>query len=354
MNALIRRSVRRLRGYVPGEQPRGSGLVKLNTNENPYPPSPKVAAALAAIRARDLRLYPDPVSARLRRRIAAIHRCRAEQVFVGNGSDEVLALCTRAFVEDDGTIGFFEPSYSLYPVLAGIRNVRCAPVELGRDFEWAMPEAYRCSLFFMACPNAPTGVQYPRRKIAAFCRRLRGVVVIDEAYAGFARENCMDLALSLPNTLVLRTLSKSFSLAGLRLGYAVGSEGLISALFRIKDSYNVDRLTQTVALAALQDLRHMRSNAARIRRTRHRLATALGRRGFTVVPSEANFLWTKPPRVPARRLFDELRKKGILVRHFPGRRTGDYLRITVGSDNEVDALIRAISSQPGARETRNK
>ena len=333
-----------MRGYVPGEQPRVSGLIKLNTNENPYPPSPRVRRALARVRCGDLRLYPDPVSAKLRRRIAQIHGCRMEEVFAGNGSDEILALCTRAFVEDDGTVGFFQPSYSLYGVLAEIRGVKSRPVELGPDFQWRMPAGYRCSLFFLASPNAPTGIQYPKAAVAAFCRRSRGVVLIDEAYADFAPSNCMDLARRLPNVLVMRTLSKSISLAGLRVGYAVGAAPLIEALFKIKDSYNLDAMAQALALAALSDLGHMRANAARICATRERLSVALARAGLQVYPSATNFLWVRPAGVAAGELFLALRKRKILVRYFPGPRTGDFLRITVGTDREADALIRAVEA----------
>jgi histidinol-phosphate aminotransferase len=296
-----------------------------------------VRRALAAVAARDLRLYPDPLCWELRARIARIHGVSIERVFVGNGSDEILALSTRAFVEDDGSIGAFEPSYSLYPVLAAIRNVRYRPVELDADFQWRMPERYQCSLFLLASPNAPTGILYPKPAMEAFCRRMRGVVLIDEAYVDFARRHCMGLARRLPNVLVMRTVSKSFSLAGLRVGYAVGAAPLVEALFKLKDSYNVDRVAQALALAALEDLPHMRRNAARIRATRRRLADALGRLGFRVFPSDANFLWVRPP-VAAERLFRALRARGILVRHFPGRRTGDYLRVTVGTDEETARL----------------
>lgn len=342
MNPCIRRAVQAMTGYVPGEQPRRRGLIKLNTNENPYPPSPRVRQALRRVDLDALRRYPDPVSIQLRRRIARIHRCGTDQVFVGNGSDEILALCTRAFVEDDGCVGFFDPSYSLYGVLAQIRGVGSSPVPLGDRFEWRTPPTNgRDRLFFLTCPNAPTGIQYPKDKVARFCRGYRGVVVIDEAYVDFARWHCMDLALNLPNVLVMRTFSKSYSLAGLRVGYAVGARPLVEALFKIKDSYNLDAAAQRLALAALSDRGHMRRNAARIRASRERLARALRDLEFTVYPSETNFLWVRPPRVSAARLFRGLRERRILTRYFPGPRTGDHLRITVGTDAEVAALIRA-------------
>jgi histidinol-phosphate aminotransferase len=282
------------------------------------------------------------VRLRLRQAIARRHGVKVSQVFVGNGSDEILALCTRAFVEDDQAIGYFEPSYSLYPVLAAIRNVRTAPVALTEDFAWPRPGPRAGALFFLANPNAPTSRLYPKATVAAFCRSYRGVVLIDEAYVDFAREHCLDLAARLPNVLVMRTLSKSFSLAGLRLGYCVGAEPLIGALFTIKDSYNVSRLTQAVALAALSDPGHMRRNARRVRATRRRLGQALGGLGFKVYPSDTNFLWVRPPRIPARRLFAALKRRRILVRHFPGPRTGAFLRITVGTDGDADRLVAVL------------
>lgn len=340
MKSLIRKNVREMDAYTPGEQPRVNGLIKLNTNENPYPPSPRVARVLRELLAERLRLYPDPVSLKLRQRIAAIHGCKISQVFAGNGSDEVLALCTRAFVEDDGSVGYFNPSYSLYPVLADIRNVKKKPVELGPEFEWRMPKGYDCSLFFMTFPNAPTGILYPREKVVEFCRKSRGVVLIDEAYVDFSRYNCMDLALRMKNVLVMRTLSKSFSLAGMRVGYVVGSKALIDALYKIKDSYNLDRVSQEVALAALSDMEHMRANVRRIVATRRRLSEGLKKLGFKVYPSDSNFIWTRPAGESALSFFERMRAKKILIRYFPGKRTGDCVRITIGTDREIMKLLR--------------
>ncbi len=337
-NKLIRDSVQVMTGYTPGEQPKIPGLIKLNTNENPYPPSPRVAEIFRTLNPSDLRRYPDPVSQALRDQIASLHGCAVDQVFAGNGSDEVLALCTRAFVEDDERMASFNPSYSLYPILAEIRKVPFDWVELPADFGWTRP-TISAALFFLTQPNAPTGVCYPRDQVAEFCRTFPGVVLIDEAYVDFADGHCLDLALSLPNVLVLRTLSKAYSLAGLRLGYVVGDRALIAALFKIKDSYNVDLLTQRIAQAALEDQETLRENVRRIRATRERLVGGLQRLGFDVTPSQANFVWARPPRGGAQTVFEELRAQEVLVRYFPGPRTGDYLRITVGTDGEIDRLL---------------
>jgi histidinol-phosphate aminotransferase len=342
---LIKGSVRGLKAYVPGEQPEGQKVVKLNTNENPYPPSPQVVQALQQFDADTLRKYPNPSSDAVRARLAELHGCGVENVFVGNGSDEVLALCTRAFVEDSGSIGFFDPSYSLYPVLAAIRDVGTCPVELDGTFQWQMPAPDLCSLFFLTNPNAPTSMRFPKADVEAFCETFKGVVLVDEAYVDFASEHCMDLALKYQNVLTLRTLSKSYSLAALRVGYVVGAAPLIEALMKVKDSYNLDGVAQALALAALNDVAHMRANAERIIASRQGLSAALTEFGFDVSPSETNFLWVRPPAaITAQDLFDKLRECGILVRYFPGPKTGQHVRITIGDENEVAALLSAVGS----------
>ncbi len=350
-NPHIKRSVAAISGYTPGEQLRRPCLVKLNTNENPYPPSPAVAAVLHDFTADDLRRYPDPVCKELRAIIAERHGVTPEQVFVGNGSDEILALATRAFVEDDGQIGFLDPSYSLYPVLAAIRGVGALAVALDRDFVARLPESCAAALFLLANPNAPTGRLCPIMEVEAFARRFAGVLLVDEAYADFASDNAMRLAASRPNVLVMRTLSKSYSLAGLRLGYAVGPADLIAALYTIKDSYNVDLLAQRIAAAALRDEAAMLANVARVRATRTRLAARLAELGYAVTPSETNFLWVYPPaRLAAQAVYARLKAQDILVRHFPGVRTGAHLRITVGTDQEVERLLAALKALNGAGE----
>lgn len=349
--ALIRESVRMLSEYVPGEQPDDPAIVKLNTNENPYPPSPRVAEALRAVDVVQLAMYPDPLCRALREHIAELHGCHTSQVFIGNGSDEALALCTRAFVEHRGRIGYFDPTYSLYEVLAGIRGVGIQAIPLNSDFSWPIGRASdeladttACTLFFFTNPNAPTGRLCARDDVQRFCEAFGGVVVVDEAYVDFAEACCDRLAIEMDNVLVARTLSKSYSLAGLRLGYVLGSAPLIEALYKIKDSYNVSALAQQVALAALADTEWMERNAARIVATRDRLAGELGVRGVAVCPSQTNFLWVEPRDMSAQEMFEALRARRILVRYFPGERTGRFLRITVGTESDVDALLDAIDS----------
>ena len=344
MAEWVRKSVRGLSPYVPGEQPGDSEVTKLNTNENPYWPTPAVRDVLSEIDVETLARYPDPECAVLREAIARMHGCAAENVFVGNGSDEVLALCVRAFVErEGGTVGWFEPSYSLYPALAAIEDVATKPVSLGEDFGWRMPEDYAASLFFLTNPNAPTSLLFPRERVEAFARGFSGVTAIDEAYADFAGEDCADLALELPNVLVTRTLSKAYSLAGIRLGYALGSAELIGALFKIKDSYNVDRLTQEIALAAIRDGETMRANVEAILETRRLATERLREMGFDVADSRTNFLWIRPPEgISAERLFASLRERKVLVRHFgDDERTRSHLRVTIGTAPETFRFLDA-------------
>ena len=331
----IARHVRKLEEYVPGEQPRAKSVVKLNTNENPYPPSPKCRAALRAFDYARLRRYPDPNCSELCAEIARLNGTTPERVFVGNGSDEILALAAKCFVEDDETIGSLDPSYSLYKTLAAIRNVKWTGLDVTTS----------TSLFLLTNPNAPTGEFREPSEIAAFAKKFRGVVIVDEAYGDFARSNCMSLATAEANRnlIAMRTFSKSYSLAGLRVGYCVGPGDLIRAMYKVKDSYNVDALAQTVALAAIRDQDWMRKNAAKVIRSRTRLSAALEKRGWDVLPSEANFVFARPPATAkAADIFARLRERNIFVRYFPGPKTGDRLRVTVGTEPEMKTLLKAL------------
>jgi histidinol-phosphate aminotransferase len=344
----IASSVRGLTPYTPGEQPNDSEIIKLNTNENPYPPSPKVAEALSKFDIASLRRYPDPVFTALRRRIAEIHGCKIENVFIGNGSDEVLSVAAKAFVQNDEAIGSFDPSYSLYKTLAAIRDVKFVSSYLNADYSWTPPitnkDGVEVALFLLTNPNAPTSLSFPKDKIKSFASSFKGVVIIDEAYADFADENMMDLAVGCgnENTIVMRTLSKSFSLAGLRLGYCVGPEDLIEAMYKVKDSYNIDMIAQAVALAALEDIEWMKANAQKVCATRRRLTDALRAHGWDVPESQSNFIFAKPANKPAQEIFNQLRERHIFVRYFPGASTGERLRISIGTDEETDKLLACL------------
>ena len=341
----ITQSVRKLTPYVPGEQPKAAHVVKLNTNENPYPPSPACAAVLRDFDLDRLRRYPDPVFTDLRARIAEIWNTEPDRVFVGNGSDEILSLAARAFVEDNEAIGSLDPSYSLYKTLAAIRNVPFVSTPLDANYAWNGKIKGRPALFLLTNPNAPTGVREPLDRIAHVAQTYKGVLLVDEAYADFAKENCIPLATAANNrnVIVMRTLSKSFSLAGLRVGYCIGPTDLVEALYKEKESYNEDAVAQAVALAALNDLPWMRANVAKVRKTRARVAKTLARRGWDVPNSESNFLFARPAHRPAKEIFAALRDENIYVRYFPGPRTGDRLRITIGTDAEMREFLAAVA-----------
>ena len=343
MKNLIRKSVQALEAYVPGEQPQGKEIVKLNTNENPWLCTPEAHDILREIDVSALAKYPDPVCTEVRKVIAGKHEVGIGNVFAGNGSDEVLALCIRAFVErDGGSVGYFDPSYSLYPVLADIEDVETRPVVLDENFGWQMPEDYEASVFFLTNPNAPTSMLFAKETVESFVKDFKGVVVIDEAYVDFASADCMALATGYDNVLVARTLSKSYALAGIRFGYCVGNKKLIDALYKIKDSYNVNTLTQEIARVALLDQGTMEALTTAVKNSRKLMTEELQTLGFDVCSSETNFLWAKPPNPGAKKVFEELKKRNVFVRWFDGELTKDYLRITVGTDQQTMKLVEAL------------
>lgn len=350
--SLVRPLVRELHAYVPGEQPKISGLVKLNTNENPYPPSPRVLRAVKVAVDGRLRLYPHPTAQLLREKLAKLHRCRPENIIVGNGSDELLAMAVRAFVEPSAIVQYFQPSYSLYPVLADIHGAARNPVPLKPDFSLPTVEElkrgkicdFNAPLTFFTTPNAPSGRGYSTAEIETFCHAIRGVVVLDEAYVDFAAENALNLALKHPRVIVSRTFSKAYSLCFQRVGYFVGHPELISALDKIRDSYNVNGLGQVAALATLDDLAYYRANFRKIIKTRQELSRTLTKLGFRVLPSETNFILARPPVFAAREWLEKLRKKKVLVRWFNQTEVRDFLRITIGTPGEAEALVRAANA----------
>ena len=359
---LIRPLVRELHPYVYGEQPKIKGLIKLNTNENPFPPSPKVLDAVKDAVDGRLRLYPNPTAQRLCEKLAKLHRCRPDNIIIGNGSDELLALAVRCFVEphskiqnqkskiSSATVQYFTPSYSLYPVLADIHGAAKNPVPLLPNFK--LPDIaalkrgnwnFNAALTFVTTPNAPSGCGYKTSELEKLCRAQNGVVVLDEAYVDFADENAMKLGLKFPHVLVARTFSKAYSLCFQRVGYFVGNAELITALHKIRDSYNVNGLGQIAAEATLDDLGFYRANFKRIIASREWLARELTLLGFRVFPSQANFVLTVPPRFAAKDWLQKLRGKKILVRWFSSPGVNHYLRITIGTQAEMEALVRAVT-----------
>lgn len=339
--------VNRLEPYVPGEQPKIADLIKLNTNENPYPPSPKVADALSAEAIAHLRFYPDPNSQQLKQEIAKLVDLKPEQVFVGNGSDEVLGLAFQAFFKQPGPLLFPDISYSFYPVYCNLFDIEPKKIPLDDQFciQVADYQQENGGIIFPN-PNAPTGIALPLAKIEQLLQaNTESVVLVDEAYVDFGAESASSLVDRYPNLLVVQTLSKSRSLAGLRVGFALGQAELIEGLDRVKNSFNsypIDRLAEAVAIAALQDDNYFQQCCKKVKATRQWFVESLHTLSFETLPSAANFVMAKPTAISAKQLFTALREEKILVRYFEKPRIGDYLRITIGTDEEMRALEVAI------------
>ena len=339
--------------YVPGEQPKLTNLVKLNTNENPYGPSPKVLAALQEATGDSLRLYPDPNASRLKEALAAYHHVAPDEVFVGNGSDEVLALAFLALLKHEGPVLFPDITYSFYPVYCKLYGIDFVRIPLGERME-IRAEDYRqpCGGIIFPNPNAPTGIGLAPAAIETLLRdHPQQVVVVDEAYIDFGGESVIPLVARHPNLLVVQTLSKSRSLAGLRVGFAIGQPHLIEALERVKNSFNsypLDRLAQAGAVAAFEDDAYFRQTRQAVIDSRERLARELAALGFEVLPSLANFLFVRHPRHDAAQLAQALRSRSIIVRHFDAERIRQYLRISIGNPDECALLAQALAEILGA------
>jgi histidinol-phosphate aminotransferase len=336
-----------MHAYVPGEQPRDGSVVKLNTNENSYPPAPSVLAAVIACASEDLRRYPDPMATPLREAAARVYGLAPEQVLVGNGSDDLLTMLMRAFVGADAVVVYPEPTYSLYDTLVTIQEGRALTIPFPSDFTLPPALADAAGRLLIICnPNSPSGTFTPVDVIEELVRGRDGVVVVDEAYVDFAPATALPLLARYDNLVVLRTFSKSFSLAGMRIGLAFGHPDLLAELVKVKDSYNVSRVAIAAGVAALDDYAWMERNVARIVATRTRLSDGLRARGYEVLPSAANFVFVRRRGEDQAPVYASLRARGIVVRHFATSRLSDGLRITVGTDAEIDRLFAAFD---GAR-----
>jgi histidinol-phosphate aminotransferase len=331
--------------YTPGEQPGpGERVIKLNTNENPFPPSPRVMEAIRALDAEQLRRYPNPMADGFRAVAARVHGVTPDMVLAGNGSDEVLAMVVRTFLGPGDVLAYPHPTYSLYPVLAEMHEVKV--VEVPWEANWSLPaqaliDSGARAIFF-ANPNAPSGTLVSRQEVRALCARFAGVVLVDEAYVDFARTDCLELVRTCPNVIISRTFSKGYSLAGLRFGYAIAAAPVIAAMAKVKDSYNCDVLSMTAATAALEDQEYARRAWEEVRSERERLSAELARRGWTVIPSEANFLLATVPGGDGGAVYAALKAKGILIRYFARPGLSDKVRITIGTMAQNDALLAAL------------
>jgi len=337
-------------GYVPGEQPSDDGFIKLNTNENPYPPSPKVYAALRKTIGAALRLYPQPTSDSLCAAASAVYGIKKENIMAGNGSDELLSIILRCFVESGDRIAYPVPTYSLYDTLVEIQAGVAVRVPFPDDF--TLPESLSrqgAPLTILCNPNAPSGTLVPLPEIAKLAATVAGVLVVDEAYVDFAAgegTSAIPLIQPYPNLIVLRTLSKSYSLAGMRIGLAFASAEMVAGMHKVRDSYNLDRLSIAAGAAALKDLAWMKRNAARIQRSRQRLASGLKRLGYQVYSSHANFVLARRRDKNLKPVYEELKRRKILVRYFDAPELRDCLRITVGTPKELRALLRELAAIP--------
>jgi histidinol-phosphate aminotransferase len=341
--SLVRKALEGFQPYVPGEQPPdGEGWVKLNTNESPLPPSPKVLQAIKDAATDSLRLYPSPTAAPAREAIGRHFALDPSHVLVGNGGDELIELCFRAFAGAGDEVAFPTPTYPLFEPLCRIHEASASrhPTEL----PWELPPSLGADpapLKFIVNPNSPTGALFDRPLVEAAVGASSGVVVIDEAYVDFAPQSCLPLLERYDNVLLLRTFSKSYGLAGMRIGFALGASDLIEALNGVKDSYNVDRLAIVAAAAAIADQDHHRKVVEEVVKNRGELAGALASLGFELVPSATNFIFTKPPR-PAATVVAALRERKILVRHYDREPIAGWIRITVGTRDQHEKLLAAL------------
>lgn len=340
--------VRTLTPYVPGEQPKITGLIKLNTNENPYPPSPAVMQAMHAVSADALRLYPDPDSGDLKQTLADYHGVQPNEIFVGNGSDEVLAFAFMALLKHSAPLLFPDITYSFYPVYARLCDIDYEEVPLNDAMEIDIADYAKreCGGIIFPNPNAPTGIPLPLKKIEELLiAQPNAVVVVDEAYVDFGGETALPLIRKYPNLLVVRTFSKSRSLAGLRVGFAMGDAALIEGMERVKNSFNsypMDRLAVAGAIASYGDEAYFREKVQAIVDSREQMTQDLQQLGFTVLPSRTNFIFARHPTIPAEQLAAGLRERAIIVRHFKHPRIDQYLRISIGNPEECRLLVQTL------------
>jgi len=349
--AFIRSAVREMAGYAPGEQPApGARVVKLNTNENPFPPSEKVLQALREISSESLRRYPSPRADAFRDVAGKLLGVSPDWIIAGNGSDDLLTIATRTFVAAGGRIAYPDPTYSLYPVLTRLQDAK--PVTVAWEKDWALPvaalAASKADVIFLANPNAPSGTFVRPEKIEKLAAAFGGLLLIDEAYVDFADANCLGLVQRHANVVVTRTFSKAYSLAGLRFGYAVAQPQVIAEMMKVKDSYNCDAISQVLATAALEDQEYARRTWEHVKAERQRLSEGLRQMGWEVLPSQANFILAACPGGDGKETYLGLKSQGILVRYFDLPGLKDKVRITVGTVQENNAVLAGVQELAAA------
>ena len=338
----FRKTIEQMAGYTPGFQPKQPSVVKLNTNENPWPASPKVLEAIGNLTAEDLQKYPEATGDSFRNAAAAVLGIESENIICTNGGDDLLTLCFRAFCDTDRPVAYAQPTYSLYPVLAQIQG--CQAIEIPRVADGSLDELARINapLTIVCNPNAPTGQMLSIESLARLAQKLTGVLLIDEAYVDFAEDNAIRLTNDFDNVIILRSMSKGYSLAGLRFGFGVGQKTLIDGLMKIKDSYNADVVALAAATAAISDQTHMKSNVEKIKSERDRLTQQLRLMGFDVPDSQTNFILAQYRQKDAEDIHEKLKQQNIYIRYFALPGLGDKLRITVGTPEQNDKLLAAL------------
>ncbi len=339
----FRENIEKMAGYEPGFQPSSADVVKLNTNENPYPSSPKVLEALKNITAEQIRKYPQPLGDKFRETASKILDVKPENIICTNGGDDLLNMAIRAFCDENRALAYPTPTYSLYPVLAQAQN--CPIIEIPFDEEFNLPVKLASSgaaLTIVCNPNAPSGTFIPKEELAQLAGEIKGVLLIDEAYVDFAEDNCLELVKKFDNVIVLRSMSKGYSLAGMRFGFGVANENLIKGLLKVKDSYNVDTAAIAAATAALADQQHFKNNIQKIKIDRKILTEELTKLGFQVAASQTNFVLAKPAKIRAIDVYEKLKNRNIYVRYWAYQDIKDKLRITVGSSGQNEILIKAL------------
>ena len=339
----FRRNIERAKGYEPGFQPKETDIVKLNTNENPYPPSPNVLKALAAIKPEQFRRYPDPMGNAFREAAAEVNGVGPENIICCNGGDELLRMALQAFCDEDRPVAYPVPTYSLYPVLARLQN--CEAIEVPFDNEFNLPAKLAdtgAALTIVCNPNAPSATFICAEELASLADELSSILLIDEAYVDFAENNCTTLVKDFDNVIILRSMSKGYSLAGLRFGYAIARPDLIAGLMKIKDSYNVDAVAITLATAAIKDQQYFRETVEKVKAERARMTEQLRDLGFDVLDSQANFVLAECKNAKAAEIHEKLTQRNIYVRYFNYPKLDDKLRITIGTAEQNDKLLSAL------------
>jgi histidinol-phosphate aminotransferase len=341
---FVRPCIFAMKGYVPGIQPDPrEKYIKLNSNENPFPPSPRVQEVLKRVTAEELRFYPDPQSLELRKKLAALYGVNANQVICGNGSDDILNIIIRTFAQPGDPVGFFEPTFPLYRILAVIQAAKVISVRLEEPYFPPPMPPMDLKVFFLPNPNSPVGFSYPITLLRKMAEKVKGILVIDEAYAEFAAENALQLIGEFENVIIVRTVSKSYSLAGVRMGYAIGNEALIAEMFKVKDPFNVTLLTQAIVAAALEDQEYFRKVVSQIIKTREWFTKEASALGYRIIPSQANFIFPQPPQKGRGvEFFQTLFERKVLTRYYDELGLRDGTRMTIGTPEEMDSSLKVL------------